>query len=231
MLKALFLSFLLLAGISSDSYAHPPAHKPPKLAVPAPAVQDRVRDAVVDLEFLGKDGWWTFCTGVAVGPHTVATNAHCIVAARKHNVVTHFNRLACSSDEVVAFDGRDNVLIHTCQRYKTWVKMANRSPYPRERVFEYGHPNGLPLLYREGYLAGVMVVGDDTPVVGGEVPNGLVWVFDINTGHGDSGGPILSMDGTLLCTVSFGFQRDGDAWDATACYPPWFTKQQLALIS
>lgn len=226
MLKALILSLLLIAGISSDSYAtqrHP-------MVIPPPAAQDRVKDAVVDLEWKDESGWWTFCTGVAVGKNTVATNAHCINAARKYNKRTYFNRKSCSSDEVVAFDGTDNVLIHTCQSYKTYVKLANRSPMPRERVFEYGHPNGLPLLYREGYLSGVMVISKDTPVVGGYIHNGLVWVFDLNTGHGDSGGPIFSMDGHLLCTVSFGFQRPGDSWDVTACYPPWFNKQQLALI-
>lgn len=224
--NSLYVPLSATEGWEGRGVAPSPLHGAQR-AVQTP--QQRVRGAVVDLEAKVGDDWFTFCTGVAVGKNTVLTQKHCVVAAKERGISIYYNKKACPKDQVIAFDGTDNVLVHTCQSFPAHVKIRGYVPTIGEKVFEYGHPYGMPVLYREGYMTaqwydkGQLSYGD-TGIYG------VVWVWDMNSTHGDSGGPIFSMKGELICTTSFGIHAEGDGFQVMGCYPPWFSKQALAQI-
>lgn len=163
-----------------------------------------------------------FCTGVAVGKHMVLTNKHCL----DDETVILYNGKSCPTDKMIAFDGTDNVLVRTCQTYKHWRKITHRAPREGDRVKHYGHPYGLPLMYREG----VHILTAEATTLWPTAPMGIVYIFDMNATHGDSGGPVYAANGEVLCTVSFGLHMPGDGFQVMACYPPKFTKKQLKEI-
>lgn len=187
--------------------------------------QLRAAQSVVDLQYVNIYGeMHYFCTGVAVGKHTIMTQKHCLRAAEQHNTKIFYNGEWCPGDHEVGFDGKDVVLVHTCQEFQHYSPITGYVPKVGEHVFEYGHPLGGVLAYREGYLS-YMDVEDGTR----GMPSGHVWYWDMNATHGDSGGPIFSKDGKLICTTSFGIVTD-ERYGMNACYPPWFSKQALASI-
>lgn len=161
-----------------------------------------------------------FCTGVAVGKNTILTNQHCL---RGESTIL-YNGKSCPADKVVAFDGGENVLVRTCQTYKS-KRRISRLFYPiGEKVSHYGHPYGLQMMYREGVLV-MKGEGEDF-----KMPAGKVYIFDMNATGGDSGGPVYDKAGRVICTISFGIHAFGDGFTVTACYVPAFTKEQLKEI-
>lgn len=166
-----------------------------------------------------------FCTGVAVGKHTIQTQAHCMNGAAELGVKVHINGKWCPELQVIAEDAHDNVLVHTCQDMKAVAQYTSRVPKEGDKSVHWGHPAGMPLSYREGYLSWIHYVE-----AGDNMPEGTVYVWVMEATGGDSGGPIYDLHGKLICTVSFGMHRFGDGYQVTACYPPMFTKAQLKEI-
>lgn len=166
-----------------------------------------------------------FCTGVAVGRRTIQTQQHCMDGALARGMKVYINGVWCPELRVVAEDGHDNVLVRSCQEFKTVVKYTTRVPQEGERAYHWGHPMGLPLSYREGYLSWIW----DIPIPD-NMPAGRVYVWVMEATGGDSGGGIFDKRGNLLCTVSFGIHRFGDGYQTTACYPPMFTTDQWKLV-
>lgn len=184
---------------------------------PAATPAERLKDAAVTLS---RPNGQIFCTGVAVGRHTIMTNNHCL----RGETVILYNGKACPTDKLVAFDGTDNVLVRTCQRFKHYRHIRHVPLHVGDRVSHYGHPYGLPMMYREGVL---ILRGEGVDF---RMPAGKIYMFDMNATGGDSGGPIYDMYGRIACTTSFGIHAPGDGFTVTACYLPQFTKQQLEEI-
>lgn len=216
MLKALLV--LLLAAICVSSTPASPKD------TSSGSVAGMARMSVVDLQEMDIDGVHTFCTGVAVGPHTILTEKHCMGIKD-----TLYSGVGCKEDKQIAFDGTDNVLVHTCHLWTNYIPLSLYFPSIGDKMFEYGHPYGGPVMYREGYLSGI-VNNDGSDPDWDDTPRGIIFIWDVNETHGDSGGPILTMDGQLICTTSFGWHLEGDGFQLMGCYPPRFNKQQLALI-
>lgn len=181
-------------------------------------VLDDLRDSVITLS---KDpaGDQIFCTGVAVAPHTIQTQAHCMGVDK-----IYYDGVWSESDYVVADDGRDNVLVYTEQEWKHYVPVSKFSLVEGTKVIHWGHPMGWPLAYREGYLATTLYIDQDG------FPQGWAYVFDMNIYYGDSGGPIFTEDGRLVCTTSFLINPSFSGFLVAGCFPNAFTSLDLAQV-
>lgn len=179
---------------------------------------DDLRDAVVSLS-KDPEGSDIFCTGVAIAPHTVQTQEHCLVTEK-----IYFDGIYSEKDVVVAKDGRDNVLIYTEQEWKHYVPMSKISLKEGTKVIHWGHPAGWPLTYREGYLATTRFI--DEP----GFPLGWAYMFDMNIFFGDSGGPVFTEDGKLVCTTSFMYNPTFTGFLMMGCYPNGFTSEDLKKV-
>ncbi len=139
-----------------------------------------------------------FCGGFAVDTNVVATATHCVVAALMHGEDIYFNGKSCDTDTIIEMDYRDHLLVSTCQSYSHTAKLA---PLPKvgEHVFVWGHPDGWPLMYREGAVAGAYPQEE----AWNETPAGAITTFyDFNLWHGDSGSAIYNEDGEVVGMVS-----------------------------
>lgn len=180
----------------------------------------QLRKYVVTLSTV--EGDQTICTGVAVGKHVVSTAKHCLEGG-----IPRFNHLECPNDYVFADDGTDNVLIWTCQTFSHYTSFAKGSPKIGERVQQWGHVLGLPLLYREGYLSRIQQTADE-----GFYPLSTIYIWDIQDAGGDSGSAIFNSKGEVVCNTSHGVM-DKWAWPhfaLMACFPPKFTDEQLSYL-
>lgn len=205
--KAVITSFLLFIAVINNT------------ACSAVKPLERQRQATVSLNRLVAGEYMPFCTAVAVGKHTLLTNKHCFRGAEELGIKIYFNTAWCEYDKIVAFDGVDGVLVHTCQEWPVYYPIYGGVPVQGEKVTHYGHPHGGPLLYREGvYLQGYT---DDM---------GNSYLFDMTVARGDSGGPIFDAKGRLICTIAFQIKFDNDPFNVGGCYPPRFTKEQLKEI-
>lgn len=204
-LKSVFAASLLATATYTAGYG------------PISPSPEQLRTAAVTLS---RPSGEVFCTGVAVGEHTILTQKHCLEATP----VILYNGKRCETDVQVASDGTENVLVRTCQRYRVFKRLMPTSHKIGERFSHFGHPYGVAMMYREGVL---VLKGDGVDF---RMPPGTVYIFDMNATGGDSGGPIYDSWGRLVCTVSFGIHAPGDGFTVTACYLPKFTKQQLKEI-
>lgn len=215
----LLLSLLLIAAITTMS-----------VASPTKSVADRARQSVVSLqlEYPPDSGRMIpFCTGVAVGRHTILTAQHCLDAAEEMGMKVYYDGAWCVADKVAAYDGVDSVLVHTCRE---WEHPAAFKPYPPSdysRAFQFGNVMGLPLVYREGYLVGRF------PLPYGhwdEFAGEMVWAWDMNSGPGDSGSAVFNENGEVLCVDSLGIEHQERRFGVMACFAPQFTQEQMAKI-
>lgn len=208
LLKALLLTIGLTIPTMQPVYAQPSFHE----------------KAVVSLSSEGK----YFCTGVAIDSADktlVLTATHCIAAAAMRNITIEWDGKACDVPLNMVHDGNDHTIVATCHKWSHRVSFSQkRKLRPGTKVVQYGHPNGLPLMYREGYYMGqapspfLWAMQDDTG-----------WFYDLMGWKGDSGGPIFHK-GWLVGTVSAGYSpkdEDNRGFAATVSYPYTFTKQQL----
>lgn len=149
-----------------------------------------------------------FCGGFAVDVHTVATAKHCVDAAVQYGKVVSYNGLSCPAAKVVETDSRDHVLVTTCNTFTHFAKLAP-PPQVGEHIFVFGHPTGLPLMYREGTLAGFF----PQPEQWLDVPIGsMAYLFDFNGWHGDSGSAIYNRKGVVVGMVSRGWCEIDERW-------------------
>ena len=90
------------------------------------------------LAITNEDGG-VYCSAVAVEPHLVQTQAHCLIDGVKRQWKDwQGNTSWCAFDKVVENDGRDNVLIHTCREWEHYAPRA-KSLGMYEYVFQLGH--------------------------------------------------------------------------------------------
>lgn len=202
--KLLFCSLLVLsiAGIGACK------------AAPSP---ERLKRHVVTLS--DPDTGNTICTGVAVAKHVVWTAEHCVDGFK----MPGFNGNYCPENRVIARDGTDNVFVWTCAEHKYPAKIAKGSPKVGSRIYQLGHVMGLPLMYREGYLSGIMI---------DPYTSHTVYVWDVQMAGGDSGSAVFDKRGRVVCTTSFGVMTS--RWPhfaLMACFPHKFTDEQLGYLT
>lgn len=179
---------------------------------------ETLREYVVTLSDQEADR--TICTGVAIGPHEVMTAHHCMGKG-----VPRFNHGGCPTDAIIAYDGTDNVVVRTCMTFDKWARVAKGSPRIGQRMQQWGHVLGMPVVYREGYLAAKWVDAN-------WYPGSQVYVWDFMGAGGDSGSAIFNSRGEVVCTVSYGI-LDKWSWPhfgLVACYAPNFSSEDWRII-
>jgi hypothetical protein len=121
------------------------------------------------------------CSGVAVGPHTILSAAHCFYDKTGWMLVDDVR----SDYVVIADDGNDHVLVRISTRQAQYASIGPK-PKQGDVVFTHGNPGGYPNLLIIGRVAGW--VADQMEV-------------DSNNWHGDSGAAVFDTQGRIVGVV------------------------------
>lgn len=157
----LALAFFLLAGCSGcASFPH----------------DWDIEKSALSLEF--QNGW---CSGTAVGRHTVLTATHCMAGGELVKINGKPVKATGRED-----DGNDHTLLVVDRKFSRWSSMG-RKPVRTQRVRVIGSPGGMEDVYREGYVARVR---DDE-----------VWLILPGFG-GDSGSALFDDGGRIIAVLS-----------------------------
>lgn len=157
----LALAFFLLAGCSG--------------CASIPADWD-IEKYALSLEY--QRGW---CSGTAVGRHTLLTATHCMGGGELVKVNGKPVKVTGRED-----DGNDHTLLVIDKVFDRWARMG-RKPVQTQRVRQIGTPGGQEDVYREGYVARVR---DDE-----------VWLIMPGFG-GDSGSALFDDSGRVIAVLS-----------------------------
>lgn len=106
------------------------------------------------------------CSATAVGPDLILSAEHCFDNDR----LTSINGEPAYALKMVK-DGQDHVLVRVSKKFKRWSQIGT-NPKQGTHAVMYGNPAGMPMTYRECYVA--LVEPDD-----------LLW--DCPSFGGDSG--------------------------------------------
>ncbi|MEN9786811.1 MAG: hypothetical protein RLZZ299_2075 [Pseudomonadota bacterium] len=139
----------------------------------------------------------SLCAGVVVDPNgTVATAYHCVATGLVPEVRWRDGRVV--EGTVVARDpARDLALVRTTAAGVPHLSVREGDPRVGERVVALGHPLGDAA---GGKLAGVLQWSAAEGIVGAVGP----WVIQTDAGlnPGNSGGPLVDLDGRVVGIVS-----------------------------
>lgn len=200
-LQSLFLiltfTFLALSALFSSE------------AVPTLDQQHRAAHHIISENILEGKG----CSATAVGPHTLLTAGHCLVAASKIQVddgaVNVLNLM---------FDDADHMLVVTDATFPYWLRIdqtALASIQPETAVHMWGNPGHTVDLFRTGVFSKWEDFDEENKVA----------VFLLPIYGGDSGAGILNDSGAIIAVVSM-----GDQSAETAVFILHFTSTQLGQI-
>lgn len=137
------------------------------------------RDYALRLEFRMADKG-TVCGATAVAEDAIETAVHCM--ALPLSTINGTPAKVVSSHWISP--DRVRVVVSGI-KFKVWARFGN--PVTGERLRWYGHPMGIPFVYREGRVAMVY-------------PGGLA--VDATICHGDSGSGLFNDAGELVGVVS-----------------------------
>lgn len=172
--------------------------------------QQDAMDAYVPL--YTKEGRFT-CGATAVGKHAIVTAEHCVLDDQRQP--EQLFRKDGSPVEVIGGDGQEHVLACVAGDKLKPVKLAKQLSVGA-KVFMYGKPLDLDLIYREGYLSGQV-----------HDPENRIWYFfDLMIGPGDSGSGIFDGKGRLVGTVSIVFHQIMSPFHLAGIQPYNFSKEQ-----
>ena len=155
------------------------------------------------------------CTAYAIASHVLLTAQHCDVDGGQLYIDPISNpHEDMSADKSVfiaekLYDNRDHMLLVVPTVYfndTVQYDPANYRPAVQgEHVYFWGNPDWLHDMYREGYTMGVVIPPDED--VDAAPKGSLVYIFDMNGNHGDSGSAIFSAkDGRIVSIVTYGLQ-------------------------
>lgn len=144
----------------------------------------------------------TMGTGVRVGPGQVLTASH-VVAGEASATVLDADGERASGTDIEKLGGVDAASMHTTSD-GPWVERRVGRPDDGEPVVVAGSPGGGPLEVRVATVRGE--VHGRAP---GDPPTSLL--LDIEVQPGDSGGPVLDLDGRLVGIVYARANADGRA--------------------
>lgn len=187
--------------------------------VSVPNVYERAKPAAVTLKWGGERG--PLCSGVATGPHSIVTAAHCTVAANGRAMTIDG---AATDYIVVANDGNDHVLLRVTLRQEHTTRLAIRRLRVGQSLFVWGNPERVEDVMRVGRVAGF---GTDTTYCLSTLKRDKcdAIYFDAALTHGDSGAPIFNEFGELVGIESGGLTVG--AWSMPFFYALAFTADQL----
>lgn len=151
------------------------------------------------------------CSATAVGPHTLLTAGHCLMASNK--VIIDGNPAAVKN---LVFDNADHMLIVTDATFAAYLHIDQDalSVPPSGQVHIWGNPGRS----RDVYRIGAFLKYDDLDDI-------KVAVFQLPIFAGDSGAGVINEAGVIIGVVSL-----GDKNAETAVLPFAFTADELAEI-
>lgn len=187
-------------------------------AAAAPEVIANDHAAALYLEFHDSTGGGDYCSGTAIGPHSILTAAHCyepgMILKVAGQEVTISNAQKDSADHLILKVGM------------TFVRYAPFRPELMSqgmRIHMWGSPMGAPNLYREGVVMGSGLAIPNMPVP---------YVLDINGFNGDSGAGLFDERGNVVGVISMQMSavQDHAFWHVMFAFPFNFSASQLAAI-
>ena len=189
--------------------------------VSIPNQYERTQPATLLLERAGVS-----CSGVATGPHSVATASHCTEAFGLSGSL-NINGKA-SEYSVVADDGNDHVILRVSQRQRHTAHLRIRTLHAGDTLYLWGNPAELESVLRVGRVAGF---DPKSRLCLDNLKKAVCSViyFDGSITHGDSGGGYFNAVGELVAIESGGYTVSQYAFSIPFFYPITFTPAQLAL--
>lgn len=152
------------------------------------------------------------CSATAVGPHTLSTAGHCLLASNKIKIDDQDANVT-----LYVFDNADHMLVVTDATFKAWLPInqnALKTMHPGDPVHFWGNPGKS----RDVYRTGVFTKWDD-------LDGAPLAIFQLAAFGGDSGSGIMNDSGEIVGVLSLG-DRSSD----TAVLPFAFSAAQLAQI-
>ncbi len=153
------------------------------------------------------------CSATAIGPHALLTATHCDLKAS----VVGVDGVAAAIVDRIA-DGNDHTIYIVNITFSNWAQFEMGKTAPGDEVWLRGNPDGLTQLVRHGIYSGAIAEKIDGVAR-------IIFMFDINGWHGDSGSAIFDKHGKIIAVTSIGVDDGG--WNMLGTFPINFTKAQL----
>ena len=107
---------------------------------------------------------------------------------------------------------QDLAFLDTNEHINNYFKLSNTKPKMSEEVHTIGNSNGFGLAYSRGYIA------MDSVYVHYENQNNIYINACIPVSEGNSGGPLVSSEGELLCIITFRLKNRNGEVITNNCY-------------
>lgn len=153
------------------------------------------------------------CSATAVGPHTLLTAGHCLMASTEIKIDGASAHIAS-----LVFDDADHMLIVTDATFKEWLRIdqtAVDNISPGTAVHMWGNPGRSTDVARSGSFIRWEDYSDTIQLA----------VFELPIYAGDSGSGLLNDAGAIIAVASLGNQSAN-----TAVFPLQFSSEQLSQI-
>jgi hypothetical protein len=167
---------------------------------------EQVRSGIVRFEVAGCSGS-SIGSGFQLSPDLVATVAHVVEGGQVIRVV---QGTTSTAGLVVGMDpGTDVALVRTTVPLAGHsLAFATEDPRVGDEIAAIGFPRGEPLSFNTGTVNGI----GRKEVIDG-IPRHDLLEMDAATTHGNSGGPVIQSDGTVVGLVDAGIDGDvGRRW-------------------
>lgn len=179
--------------------ATPSASPSTSSATPATlkAAYERVRGSVVRVQTAACDGYGQG-SGFVIGDRLVATAAHVVDGSQAVRVILG---TTSTTGEVLGLDqGTDVALIRTGSALGAKpLTLAAKDPEVGDAVAGIGYTRGDPISFKTGTVNGL----ERKAVIDGIARHSMI-EFDAVTNHGNSGGPVIDANGTVVGLVDAG---------------------------